>query len=163
MLLLSSRASVLAARLGPRVPMTLGPLVCALGIFLLSDVDADANYWSDVLPGVSLLALGLSSLVAPLTVAVLAAAPDRHAGVASGVNNAIARSGTLIAVAALPALVGLAGAECRDPVALTEGFHRAMLAASGMLVVGGVISWFGLQEAGRLEETHRLEKERGIA
>ena len=127
MLLLSSRASVLAARLGPRVPMTVGPIVCALGIFLLSGVDADASYWRDVLPGITLLALGLTSLVSPLTVAVLAAAPDRHAGVASGINNAVARSGALLAVAALPALVGLAGAEYRDPVALTEGYHRAML------------------------------------
>ncbi len=159
MLLFSSRASVLAARLGPRVPMTVGPLICATGIFLLSGVDAGATYLRDVLPGITLLAFGLTSLVSPLTVAVLAAAPDRHAGVASGINNAIARSGTLIAVAALPALVGLAGAEYRDPVALTEGYHRAMLAASCMLVVGGVISWFGLQEVGRLSETHRATKE----
>ena len=105
-----------------------------------------------------LLALGLASLVSPLTVAVLAAAPDRHAGIASGINNAVARSGALLAVAALPALVGLAGAEYRDPVALTEGYHRAMLAASGMLVVGGVISWFGLQEVGRLSETRRQRR-----
>ena len=96
-----------------------------------------------------------------LTVAVLAAAPVQHAGVASGINNAVARSGALLAVAALPALVGLSGAEYRDPAALTEGYHRAMLVASGMLVVGGVISWFGLQEAGRLSETHRLQKESG--
>ena len=163
MLLLSSRASVLAARLGPRVPMTVGPIVCALGIFWLSGVDADASYWRNVLPGITLLALGLTSLVSPLTVAVLAAAPVQHAGVASGINNAVARSGALLAVAALPALVGLAGAEYRDPVALTEGYHRAMLVASGMLVVGGVISWFGLQEAGRLSETHRLQKESGTA
>ena len=163
MLLLSSRASVLAARLGPRIPMTVGPMVCALGIFLLSGVDASSTYLRDVLPGVVLLALGLASLVSPLTVAVLAAAPDRHAGIASGINNAVARSGALLAVAALPALVGLAGAEYRDPVALTMGYHRAMLAASGMLVLGGVISWFGLQEVGRLSETRRLEKERGTA
>ena len=143
--------------------MTVGPMVCALGIFLLSDVDARPTYLRDVLPGVVLLALGLASLVSPLTVAVLAAAPDRHAGIASGINNAVARSGALLAVAALPALVGLAGAEYRDPVALTMGYHRAMLAASGMLVLGGVISWFGLQEVGRLSETRRLEKERGTA
>ena len=154
---------MLAARTGPRLPMTVGPIVCALGVFLLSGVDADASYWLDVFPGITLFALGLTSLVSPLTVAVLAAAPDRHAGVASGINNAVARSGTLLAVAALPALVGLAGAEYRDPVALTEGYHRALLLASGMLALGGVISWFGLQEAGRLSETHRLQKERGTA
>jgi nitrate/nitrite transporter NarK len=95
-------------------------------------------------------------------VAVLAAAPDRHAGVASGINNAVARAGTLLAVAALPAIVGLAGAEYRDPTALTAGYHSALLLASGMLALGGVISWFGLHEVGRLTETRRTPaKERG--
>ena len=102
-----------------------------------------------------LFALGLASLVAPLTVAVLAAAPDSHAGVASGINNAVARAGSLLAVAALPAVVGLAGAEYHDPVALTAGYRQALLIAAAMLVVGGVVSWFGLHEAGRLSETPR--------
>jgi len=155
MLLLSSRFSVLAARSGPRVPMTLGPLVCALGAFLLSGVDTGSSYWTGVFPGITLFAFGLAGLVSPLTVAVLAAAPDRHAGVASGINNAVARAGTLLAVAALPALVGLAGADYRDPATLTSGYHSALLLASGMLALGGVISWFGLHEVGRLTETRR--------
>jgi hypothetical protein len=155
MLLLSERSSVLAARTGPRVPMTIGPLVCALGALLLSRVEAGADYWTDVFPGITLFALGLSSLVSPLTVAVLAAAPDRHAGVASGINNAVARAGNLLAVAALPAIVGLSGADYRDPAALTGGYHQALLIASCMLAVGGVVSWFGLHEAGRLAETRR--------
>jgi hypothetical protein len=164
MLFLSSRSSVLAARTGPRVPMTVGPLACALGAFLLSRVDAGSSYWVDVFPGITLFALGLAALVSPLTVAVLAAAPDRHAGVASGINNAVARAGTLLAVAALPALVGLAGAEYRDPTALTAGYRSALLLASGMLALGGVISWFGLHEAGRLSETPRAHtKERDAA
>ena len=160
MLLLSSRSSVIASRTGPRVPMTVGPLVCASGAFLLSRVDAGSSYWTGVFPGITLFALGLAALVSPLTVAVLAAAPDRHAGVASGINNAVARAGTLLAVAALPAIVGLAGAEYRDPTALTAGYHSALLLASGMLAVGGVISWLGLHEAGRLSETGRQHKER---
>jgi len=158
MLLLSSRSSVIAARTGPRLPMTVGPLVCASGAFLLSGVDSDARYWTDVFPGLTLFALGLAALVSPLTVAVLAAAPDRHAGVASGINNAVARTGTLLAVAALPALVGLTGDEYRDPAALTGGYHRALLLSSGMLAVGGIISWFGLQEVGRLSESGRTAK-----
>ncbi len=155
MLALSSRASVLAARTGPRLPMTVGPLVCAAGALLLSGVDRGATYWSDVLPGLTIFALGLALLVSPLTVAVLAAVADRHAGVASGINNAVARTGTLLAVAALPALVGLTGSDYRDPAALTEGFRQALLLASGMLALGGVVSWFGLQEAGRLGRTRR--------
>lgn len=162
MLLLSGRSSVLAARTGPRLPMTVGPIVCAAGVFLLSDIDSSAPYWTAVFPGVTLFALGLSSLVSPLTVAVLAAAPDRHAGVASGVNNAVARAGTLLAVAALPAVVGLTGADYRDPSALTGGYHQALLLASGMLALGGVISWFGLDEAGRLTETGRTANRRKL-
>ena len=77
MLLLSSRSSVIAARTGPRLPMTVGPIVCALGALLLSGVDADASYWTDVFPGITLFALGLAALVSPLTVAVLAAAPGQ--------------------------------------------------------------------------------------
>ncbi len=164
MLFLSSRSSVLASRTGPRFPMTVGPLVCALGAFLLSRVAVGSSYWVDVLPGITLFALGLAALVSPLTVAVLAAAPDRHAGVASGVNNAVARAGSLLAVAALPAVVGLAGAEYRDPAALTAGYRDALLLASGMLALGGTISWFGLHEAGRLSETPRKStKERDLS
>jgi EmrB/QacA subfamily drug resistance transporter len=155
MLLLSSRTSVLAARTGPRLPMTVGPLVCALGTFLLSRVDADASYWPDVFPGILIFALGLTSLVSPLTVAVLAAVPGNHAGVASGVNNAVARAGSLLAVAALPSLVGLSGEDYRNPASLTHGYERALLLSAAMLVVGGVVSWFGLHEAGRLTETGR--------
>lgn len=164
MLFLSSRSSVLAARTGPRLPMTVGPLVCALGALLLSSVDASSSYWIDVFPGITLFALGLAALVSPLTVAVLAAAPDRHAGVASGINNAIARAGTLLAVAALPAIVGLAGADYRDPTALTAGYRNALLLSSGMLALGGVISWLGLQEAGRLSESPKTsKKERDVS
>ena len=96
MLLLSSRASVIAARTGPRLPMTVGPIVCALGALLLSGVDADTSYWTGVFPGLTVFSLGLVMLVSPLTVAVLAAVPGNHAGVASGVNNAVARAGSLL-------------------------------------------------------------------
>lgn len=155
MLLLSSRTSVIASRTGPRLPMTVGPLVCAVGTFLLSGVDEHTAYWTGVFPGILVFALGLVTLVSPLTVAVLAAVPGNHAGVASGVNNAVARTGGLLSVAALPAIVGLVGEEYRDPVALTSGYHHALLIAAAMLLVGGVVSWAGLHEAGRLSETGR--------
>jgi hypothetical protein len=107
----------------------------------------EGSRWWHVLPGMVVFALGLSLLVAPLTATVLAAAPDRYAGVASGVNNAVARAGTLLAVAALPAVAGLSGTAYQDPVALTHGFRIAMAICAGLLVAGGVVSWVGLRQA----------------
>ena len=159
MLLLSSRTSIVAARIGPRVPMTVGPIVCSIGVLLLSGVDADTSYWTGVYPGVQVFSLGLVMLVSPLTVAVLAAVHGNHAGVASGVNNAVARAGGLLSVAALPAIVGLAGEDYRDPTALTSGFHQALLICAAMLLVGGVVSWVGLRDVGRLQETGRPHTE----
>ncbi|GAB3668023.1 MFS transporter [Nocardioides korecus] len=159
MLLLSSRLSVLAARLGPRVPMAVGPVLCASGTLLLSRVGPGASYAVDVLPGVTVFALGLASLVSPLTVTVLAAVPDSHAGVASGINNAVARAGSLLAVAALPALVGLTGREYADPVALTGGYRRALVVAAAMLLLGGAVSWFGLRGTGGRTPTRRTTTE----
>ena len=150
MLLLSARFSRLSARTGPRVLMTVGPLVCATGTLLLSRVGPDASFWTEVLPGMTIFALGLSMLVSPLTVAVLAAAPDRHAGIASGVNNAVARTGSLLAVAALPAIVGLTGDDYRNPAILQVGYHRALLLSGAMLAAGGLVSWVGLRGVGRM-------------
>jgi len=145
MLLFSSRAAVLAARTGPRVPMTVGPLVCAVGVVLLSSLGTHASYAVHVLPGMLVFSIGLTSLVSPLTSAVLAAVPDRHAGVASGINNAVARAGSLLAVAAIPVVVGLTGDDYRNPSALTHGFRAGELLCAALLAAGGVISWFGLR------------------
>jgi EmrB/QacA subfamily drug resistance transporter len=141
MLLLASRGGQLASRIGPRLPMSLGPVVCAAGIAPLTSVGAEVNYWTDVLPGVTVFALGLALLVAPLTATVLAAAPDRNAGIASGINNAVARAGSLLAVAALPALVGLQGADYDRPAAFSAGYSTAMWICVGLLVAGGAVSW----------------------
>ena len=146
MLLLSSRFSVLAAQTGPRLPMTIGPILCGIGVVLLAFVDERASYWVDVFPGMLLFALGLSGLVSPLTTAVLAAAPDHRAGIASGMNNAVARAGSLLAVAALPAIVGLQGDGYRDPLILTGAYRHGQLLCAGLLVAGGVVSWFGLAD-----------------
>jgi EmrB/QacA subfamily drug resistance transporter len=141
MLFLASRGGQLATRIGPRIPMTVGPLVCAAGLALLSGVGADASYWKDVFPGVTIFALGLSLLVAPLTATVLAAAPDRYAGTASGVNNAVARTGSLLAVSALPAVVGLSGADYDNPVMFSAGYQQATWICVGLLTAGGIVSW----------------------
>lgn len=143
LMVLSPRASQLAERIGPRLPMALGPVVCAAGVLLLLPADRDATWWT-VLPGLVVFALGLALLVSPLTSTVLAAAPNRYAGVASGVNNAVARAGSLLAVAALPALVGLSGDDYLDPSAMTSGFRASMVVCAVLLTVGGVVSWFGL-------------------
>lgn len=141
MLLLAARGGALAGRIGPRLPMTVGPVLCAVGVALLTGVDEAADYWTGVLPGLTVFALGLAALVAPLTATVLAAVPDRNAGIASGVNNAVARTGSLLAVAALPGLVGLSGADYESPSAFGAGYLVAMWICAGLLLVGGAASW----------------------
>jgi len=141
MLFLASRGGRLGVRIGPRIPLTVGPLLMALSVLLLLGVDEDTSYWRDVLPGLTGFGLGLALMVATLTVTVLAAAPDGQAGIASGVSNAIARTGTLLAVAALPPAVGLADREYADPVALDAAYGSAVLVCAGLLALGGLVSW----------------------
>lgn len=141
---LSGRAGALAQRTGPRLPLTLGPLLAAAGAVLLSQVGPGDGYLRHVLPGVALFGFGLVALVAPLTAAVMAAAPPSRVGVASGVNNAVARSAGLLAVAALPVVVGLGGQAWSDPVALTRGYRDAMLLAAVLLVAGALVAFLGL-------------------
>lgn len=141
MLFLASRGGALGARIGPRIPMTVGPLLMAGGVLMMLAIDSTTNYWRDVLPGLSVFGIGLALMVAPLTATVLAAAPDRHAGVASGINNAVARSGSLLAVAALPVAVGLSGGDYEDPVAFDDGFRTATIICAALLAAGGLLSW----------------------
>lgn len=150
LILFSGRSGALAARIGPRLPMTVGPLLCALGTVMLLGVGEGTRYLTGVLPGVLVFGTGLTVLVAPLTASVLAAAPDRHAGVASGVNNAVARSGGLLAVAALPAAVGLTGGDYQSAATLTPGYQAAQVVCVVLLVLGGVISFLGLAGTRRL-------------
>lgn len=144
LLLLSPRMAELADRTGPRLPMSVGPLACAVGVLVLAGVGPGTG-WALVLSGTTVFALGLATLVSPLTAAVLAAAPDRLAGSASGINNAVARTGTLLAVAAIPPLVGLTGDDYADPAALTEGYRLATFVIAGLLLLGGGVSWIGLR------------------
>jgi EmrB/QacA subfamily drug resistance transporter len=141
MLLLAAQGGALGARIGPRIPMSVGPVVCAVGVALLARVDAGSSYWAGVLPGVTVFGLGLCLLVAPLTATVLAAAPDRYAGIASGVNNAVARAGSLLAVAALPAVVGLAAADYLRPTVFSGAYASAMWICVALLLAGGVLAW----------------------
>jgi EmrB/QacA subfamily drug resistance transporter len=146
MLLLAAKGGELGTRIGPRIPMTVGPIVMAVGTLLLLSVGDDVDYWTDVLPGLTIFGLGLALMVAPLTATVLAAAPDEHAGIASGVNNAVARAGSLLAVAALPVAVGLGGEEYADPVAFDAAYRSAIVICAVLLTVGGVISWLTIRD-----------------
>lgn len=140
MLLLSARMGRLAQRIGPRWPMTFGPVLAGVGLALLSRVGADSDYLTGVLPAVLVFALGLTLTVAPLTATVLAAAPERQVGVASAVNNAVARTAGLLAVAVLPALAGITPAALADPVALSNGYQQAIWITAGLCVAGGLLA-----------------------
>ena len=138
---LSSWAGGLAQRIGPRLPMTLGPALAALGVLLMARIGAGSSYLVDVLPAVLLFGLGLALTVAPLTATVLAAADDRHAGIASGINNAVARAAGLLAVAAMPLAVGLGGDDYRNPVKFSEGYELATVVCAALLAIGAMLSW----------------------
>jgi EmrB/QacA subfamily drug resistance transporter len=144
MLLLASRFGALATRIGARPLMIGGPLIAAAGLVLLSRSPDHPSYVLNVLPGVTLLGLGLAMTVAPLTGTVLAAAPDELAGTASGVNNAVARTAGLMAVAALPVIVGLSGSEYADPVSLAPAYRSALLICAGAMAIGSALTALGL-------------------
>ncbi|NJQ03701.1 MFS transporter [Streptomyces zingiberis] len=139
---LSGPAGELARRIGPRLPLTVGPLVAACGLLLLIRARPGSTYWVDVFPGVVVQGLGMSLFVAPLTATVLAAAETGRAGVASGVNNAAARMAQLLAVAALPLAVGLSSDRYRDPAALDPAFGAALPICAGLMVLGALLAWF---------------------
>ncbi|MEU7848637.1 MFS transporter [Micromonospora parva] len=136
----SARAGALSARIGPRLPLAVGPVIAAVGLLLLRGVGPGASYWRDVLPGVLLFGIGLTLVVAPLTASVLAAVQDRFSGVASGFNNAASRAGGLLAVAALPLLVGLSGGGYEQKADLTDAYRAALAWCAGLLLAGAVLA-----------------------
>ncbi|HEX5759247.1 MAG TPA: MFS transporter [Thermoanaerobaculia bacterium] len=144
MLALSPRSGALAQRIGPRAQLTAGPLLAAAGLLLSLRIGPGAPYWTVVFPAAALFGLGLAALVAPLTATVLAAAPSDHVGVASAVNNAVARAAGLLAVALLPALAGLSGDDYRAPAAFAAGYRLATLANVGLLAAGSLLAAFGI-------------------
>lgn len=148
MLLLSARSGALAARIGPRRQMAAGPVVSAGGLLLLAQVGPGDTYVVDVLPGVVLFGLGLAVMVAPLTAAALGAAPAEHAGMASGVNNAVARTGGLLAVAAIPALAGVGER--------ASGYRHALWVAVAILLAAAVLAALTVRDD-VLDEDERTE------
>jgi EmrB/QacA subfamily drug resistance transporter len=159
MLLLSARSGRLASRIGPRLQMSVGPVVVGGGLALLARSTTDSSYPSGVLPAVLVFGLGLAITVAPLTTTALGAVPDEHAGLASAVNNDVARVGSLIAVAVLPALAGISGSSYLHPAQLASGFRTAVLIAAVMCAAGGVIAAIGIRNPapGPVPEPERVE------
>jgi EmrB/QacA subfamily drug resistance transporter len=152
MLALSARSAALAARIGPRLQMTAGPIVIAAGMALFSRVHGSGDYLTQVLPAVLVFGFGLAINVAPLTATALSAAPAEHSGVASAVNNDVARVGSLIAVAVLPVLAGVTGDAYLHPEVLTAGFHTAVLISAGVSLAGGVLAFATIRNPDRVAE-----------
>ena len=141
MLALSARSAALAARIGPRLQMTTGPLVIAAGMALFVRLDSSGDYLTQVLPAVLVFGFGLAINVAPLTSTALSAAPAEHSGIASAVNNDVARAASLIAVAVLPVAAGITGDVYLHPVALLSGFHTAVLISAAVSASGGLLAF----------------------
>jgi EmrB/QacA subfamily drug resistance transporter len=192
---LSPRFGRMATSTGPRVPMCVGPILGGIGLLLLTRVGADADYLTEVLPGVLVFGLGLSITVAPLTATALNSVDERNAGVASGINNGVARMAGLLGIAVLGALIsgqfgstvdsnvaganlspaaqsaideaknnplvppdteGLSSQEAdRTDAAATDGaesaFHLAMVVNGVLMIVGGVVAGFGIQNPRRTD------------
>jgi len=140
MLLLSARSGRLAGRIGPRLQMGVGPMVVGGGLALLARTASDSSYVTGVLPAVLVFGLGLAITVAPLTATALGAVPDEHSGLASAVNNSVARVGGLIAVAVLPAMAGISGTSYLHPSEFSTGFRSAVLISGSLCAVGGVVA-----------------------
>jgi EmrB/QacA subfamily drug resistance transporter len=144
MFFLSPRTGRLSMQYGPRLFMALGPIVGGLSVLAYTRLPRDVNYWVDVLPALLVFSVGLSMTVAPLTTTVLADAGPGDAGVASGVNNAVARIAGLLAIA----ILGILAAGGGDHLTM-HGFHVTMGAVAGLLVCGGLIGAVGIRNPAR--------------
>ena len=124
----------LAARIGPRIPLTVGPVVVAVGMGLSWLMSPDSSYWAAAFPTMLVLAMGMTIAVAPLTASVLGSVEEQHVAMASGFNSAVARTGGLIATALLGAVIASSGKQ------LFAGFHVAMLVSAGVSVLAGIVA-----------------------
>jgi EmrB/QacA subfamily drug resistance transporter len=149
MLVLSARSGALSTRIGPRLQMTVGPVIVAAGLALLTRATGPGTYWTQVFPAVLLFAFGLAATVAPLTSTAMSAAPPEHSGIASAVNNVVARAAGLLAVAILPLLAGLTGAAALGATALASGFRTAMFISAAVCAAGGVLAALTIRNPAR--------------
>jgi EmrB/QacA subfamily drug resistance transporter len=139
-LTVSRRSGALAARIGPRLQMSIGPVLIGTGLGLLALTGPSGDYVTEVLPGVTVFGLGLAVTVTPLTSTALAAVPVRHADMASAVNNDVARAAALIAVALLPAAGGITSDAYRQAGLFSAGFHRAAIISALLCAAAGALA-----------------------
>jgi EmrB/QacA subfamily drug resistance transporter len=140
MLVLSPITGRMSARIGPRILMTVGAFVAAGGMLLFARVHEGATYLTTILPATIVFGIGLSILVAPLTSAVLSAVKESDTGIASGINNAVARLAGLIATAALPLAAGIGGSAKLEGAAFSAGYVRAMFISAGLCAAGALVA-----------------------
>jgi EmrB/QacA subfamily drug resistance transporter len=159
MLTLSSRSGALAGRIGPRLQMSVGPIVTGAGLALFARVTASGDYVTQVLPAVAVFGFGLAITVAPLTSTALAAVPAEHSGMASAVNNDVARAAGLIAVALLPAAGGITASAYKHPAELSAGFHSACLIAAALCAAGGLLAAATIRNPARPAAPARRRKQ----
>jgi EmrB/QacA subfamily drug resistance transporter len=153
MLVGSARSGALAARIGPRPQLVVGPLLAAAGLLLLARITTDADWIRQVLPGAVLLGAGLVTFVAPLTATVMGSVSADHVSVASGVNNAIARTAGLAALSVVPVISGLTTAT--DAQSVVDASRSTLLIAAGLAAVAAPIAWFGLRPDTRARRSWR--------
>jgi EmrB/QacA subfamily drug resistance transporter len=153
LLVLSSLSGRLSVRIGPRPQLTVGPLLTAAGLLLLTRIGEDPSWATDVLPGSFLLGIGLATFVAPLTATVMAAADPDYVNTASGVNNAVARAASLTALAVVPVVAGLSSAS--DSEAVTSAVHVALVIAAVLAAAASPVMAVGLGRRARAGHTVR--------
>ena len=123
----------LAAKIGPRIPLTAGPLIAGAGMLLARFIGQDSSYWTGAFPTIAVMAIGMTIAVAPLTSSVLGSVEEQHVAMASGFNSAVARTGGLIATALLGSVLASQGAE------LFSGFHMAMYVSAAVSALAGIV------------------------
>ena len=121
-------------RIGPRIPLTVGPLIVAMGMILARLIHENGSYWTGTFPTILVMALGMTIAVAPLTSSVLGSVEEQHVAMASGFNSAVARTGGLIATALLGSVLATQGTQ------LFEGFHLAMIISAGVAALSAAVA-----------------------
>ncbi len=152
LLILSRPSGAITGRIGPRIPLTTGAVLSGTGQLQMARIHPGDRYLTAVLPSLVVFGIGLAALITPITATVLASVDAARAGIASAVNNAVSRLGQLIAVAVLPLVAGLSGADFADSAKMSAGFPVAMNIAARVSFAAALLAWTTIR-AGVLSQT----------